>query len=181
MKPAFGRTAKSITSRTLSSTRTSRVISQRNDLSSRLLSSGSTPNISEGETIDTFQGRHIGPNASETQTMLEAIGYQRMEDFVTDAVPQHIRIKEASLNDTVIPSLTESEMLKLARKYASKNKVMRSYIGMGYHNAVTPKVIQRNVSPRNTHLARTDVFFQIFENPAWYTQYTPYQPELAQG
>ncbi|KAG8900612.1 glycine decarboxylase subunit P, partial [Tulasnella sp. 403] len=116
-------------------------------------------------SLDTFQDRHIGPNASEADVMLNALGYSSMDEFISDAVPRHIQVAPELISNDVIPPLTESEMIKRARQLANKNKVYRSYIGMGYHNAVVPKVIQRNV----------------FENPAWYTQYTPYQPEIAQG
>ncbi|KIO28834.1 hypothetical protein M407DRAFT_242879 [Tulasnella calospora MUT 4182] len=128
--------------------------------------SASRPVLTEPyNALDTFQDRHIGPNSSEAEVMLKALGYQSMDAFVEDAVPQHIRIPASVVSNDAIPSLTESEMIKRARELANLNKTYRSYIGMGYHNAVVPKVIQRNV----------------FENPAWYTQYTPYQPEIAQG
>lgn len=95
--------------------------------------------------LDTFQDRHIGPNSSEAEVMLKALGYQSMDAFVEDAVPQHIRIPPSVVSNDAIPSLTESEMIKRARELANLNKTYRSYIGMGYHNAVVPKVIQRNV------------------------------------
>ncbi|KAG9007298.1 glycine decarboxylase subunit P [Tulasnella sp. JGI-2019a] len=116
-------------------------------------------------TLDTFQDRHIGPNNEEAGVMLQRLGYKSMDDFVAASVPQHIRVAASSVSNEVIRPLTETEMLKRAGQLAGMNKVHRSYIGMGYHNAVVPKVIQRNV----------------FESPAWYTQYTPYQPEIAQG
>lgn len=77
--------------------------------------------------------------------MLKALGYQTMEAFVEDTVPQHIRIPASVVSNEAIPSLTESEMIKRARELANMNKAYRSFIGMGYHNAVVPKVIQRNV------------------------------------
>ncbi|EJD51925.1 glycine dehydrogenase [Auricularia subglabra TFB-10046 SS5] len=115
--------------------------------------------------LDTFVGRHIGPDAHEAAKMLQRLGYDSMDAFVADTVPQHIRIAAAAVSNESIAPLTESELLDRAKELAAQNKVFRSYIGMGYHNAVVPPVILRN----------------ILENPAWYTPYTPYQPEIAQG
>lgn len=98
------------------------------------------------DVLDTFQDRHIGPNSDEAAVMLKKLGYSSMDEFVQAAVPQHIRISPSSLSDDVIPPLGETEMIKRARQLANMNKLHRSYIGMGYHNAVVPKVIQRNVS-----------------------------------
>lgn len=78
--------------------------------------------------------------------MLKHLGYKTMDDFVAASVPQHIRIASSSVSNEGIKPLTETEMLKRAGQLADMNKVHRSYIGMGYHNAVVPKVIQRNVS-----------------------------------
>ncbi|KIM23950.1 hypothetical protein M408DRAFT_332015 [Serendipita vermifera MAFF 305830] len=115
--------------------------------------------------LDTFERRHVGPDASEVNKMLTKLGYQTMAEFVEDAVPQKIRIASTTVDDASIRPYSESELLKRARDLAKVNKPARSYIGMGYWNAVVPPVILRNV----------------MENPAWYTQYTPYQPEIAQG
>ncbi|GJJ09607.1 hypothetical protein Clacol_003830 [Clathrus columnatus] len=115
--------------------------------------------------LDTFSNRHIGPNHDESHKMLSSLGYSSMEDFVNETVPPSIRLTSGFINDQSIEPLSESELFQRAKQIASANKVMRSYIGMGYHNAVVPPVILRNV----------------LENPAWYTPYTPYQPEIAQG
>ncbi|KZV99038.1 glycine dehydrogenase [Exidia glandulosa HHB12029] len=115
--------------------------------------------------LDTFADRHIGPDAGETAKMLERLGYDSMDAFVDDTVPKHIRVAATTVSNDSIPPLTESELLVRAKELAAQNKVFRTYIGMGYHTAVVPPVILRNV----------------LENPAWYTPYTPYQPEIAQG
>ncbi|KAL1670687.1 glycine cleavage system P-protein-domain-containing protein [Schizophyllum commune] len=115
--------------------------------------------------LDTFTERHVGPDDSETSVMLSKLGYKSMEEFLGDAVPSKIRIASTTVDDSSIPAFSESELLKRARELAEKNKPMKSYIGMGYHNAAVPPVILRNV----------------LENPQWYMPYTPYQPEIAQG
>lgn len=97
--------------------------------------------------------------------MLKVLGYDSMDAFVDDTVPKHIRVAATAVSNDTIAPLTESELLARAKELARKNQVFRSYIGMGYHTAVVPPVILRNV----------------LENPAWYTPYTPYQPEIAQG
>lgn len=109
-----------------------------------------------------FQQRHIGPNATDTQSMLQTIGVSTLEALIDNTVPTSIRLQN-SLN---IPSaVSEFDYLKDLKKVAVKNKVFRSFIGQGYYNTITPSVILRNV----------------FENPGWYTQYTPYQAEISQG
>ncbi|KAH8110663.1 glycine dehydrogenase [Phellopilus nigrolimitatus] len=115
--------------------------------------------------IDTFAERHIGPNDDELKTMLDRLGYDSMDAFVAESVPPSIRLPESAISNAVIPALSESELFRRARALAAANKPFKSYIGMGYHNAVVPPVVLRNV----------------MENPAWYTPYTPYQPEIAQG
>ncbi|KAI0275012.1 glycine dehydrogenase [Gloeopeniophorella convolvens] len=115
--------------------------------------------------LDTFSDRHIGPDNAEAGYMLSKLGYSSMDAFVDEAVPTKVRIPADAVSDTAISPLSEAELLRRARLLASDNKPFKSYIGMGYHNAVVPPVILRNV----------------MENPAWYTQYTPYQAELAQG
>ena len=111
---------------------------------------------------DTFVDRHIGPRDEEVKLMLEIIGYASLDAFIKDVVPMDIR-HEHPLN--LARSRTEYEILAELKKIASQNRVYRSFIGMGYYNCITPPVIQRN----------------IFENPGWYTQYTPYQAEISQG
>ncbi|KAF8603976.1 glycine dehydrogenase [Ceratobasidium sp. AG-I] len=115
--------------------------------------------------LDTYPARHIGPNPSEAKHMLTALGYDSMDAFVNDTVPDSIRVAENSVSEQSIPALRESEMLRRAEQVSGLNEPRRSFIGMGYWNAVVPQVILRNV----------------LENPSWYTPYTPYQPEIAQG
>lgn len=110
----------------------------------------------------TFANRHIGIDAQEIEQMLKVLGYSSLEALIDDAVPATIR-SQSPLN--LPPAQTEAAALAQLRAIASKNKVCRSFIGMGYHDCITPPVIQRN----------------ILENPGWYTAYTPYQAEIAQG
>ena len=111
---------------------------------------------------DTFVPRHIGPNPEEVAEMLEALGHSSLDELIDATVPADIRIARP----LVLPrARTELEVLAEIRGMASLNKVFRSYIGTGYYDTVTPPVIQRN----------------ILENPGWYTAYTPYQAEIAQG
>ncbi|TVP54948.1 MAG: glycine dehydrogenase (aminomethyl-transferring) [Gemmatimonadales bacterium] len=111
---------------------------------------------------DEFVHRHLGPGALEIREMLESLGYGSIEELVADAVPEAIRMEgELELEE----ARSEKALLRLLKKIGSANEVRRSFIGMGYHDTVTPPVILRN----------------ILENPGWYTQYTPYQAEIAQG
>jgi glycine dehydrogenase len=109
-----------------------------------------------------FIGRHIGPNESEIAQMLQVIGTSSVEELISLTVPNSIRLKAPLQTGEPV---SEYEYLKELKKIADKNKVCRTYIGKGYYNTITPSVILRNV----------------FENPGWYTQYTPYQAEIAQG
>src|SRR5205809_6604160 len=111
---------------------------------------------------DRFAQRHIGPNAAEVKEMLDACGYNTLDSLIDAAVPSQIRLKRP-LN--LPPSRSEHGLLNELRVIAAKNRVFRSFIGSGYSDCITPPVIQRN----------------ILENPGWYTQYTPYQAEIAQG
>ncbi|MEM6726778.1 MAG: glycine dehydrogenase (aminomethyl-transferring), partial [Bacteroidota bacterium] len=111
---------------------------------------------------DAFVGRHIGPDQKELDAMLETIGIDQLSTLIDETVPEGIRMKKAL--DLPVP-MSEYQYLKSVREMAKKNKVFRSYIGLGYYGTITPSVILRN----------------IFENPGWYTQYTPYQAEIAQG
>ncbi|KAI3622534.1 glycine dehydrogenase GLYDH [Moniliophthora roreri] len=120
--------------------------------------------------LDQFPERHIGPDDAETAKMLNALGYSSMDAFVDDTVPSHIRISKDVISNENIKALSEGELLGRAKELGALNGTkekgkMKSLIGMGYWNAVVPGVILRNV----------------IENPAWYTPYTPYQPEIAQG
>lgn len=112
---------------------------------------------------DVFQNRHIGPNAEELQEMLSTIGVSTLDELIDQTVPKAIR-NQKGLNNLPL-ALTEFEYLQDLKSTAALNKVNRSYIGMGYYGTITPSVILRNV----------------FQNPGWYTQYTPYQAEIAQG
>ena len=109
-----------------------------------------------------FSTRHIGPNAHERQLMLKSIGYTGMDEFIEAVIPSNILEKK---NISIGEQRTEEEVLEELRNIATKNKVYKSFIGQGHYNTHTPKVILRNV----------------FENPGWYTSYTPYQPEISQG
>ncbi len=111
---------------------------------------------------ENFSRRHIGPSTSELKNMLETIGVNSIEDLLSQTIPDKIRLK----SDLNIPdAISEMEFLKEIKKFSSLNKNFKTYIGLGYHDTFTPSVIQRN----------------ILENPGWYTAYTPYQPEIAQG
>lgn len=114
------------------------------------------------QPLDTFARRHTGDDQAATAHMLEVLGIDSLDTLIHEAVPDSIRLGRP-LN--LSAALSESQVLKRMRQIAGKNKVFRSYIGMGYYDTIVPGVIQRN----------------ILENPGWYTQYTPYQPEIAQG
>src|SRR6058998_544376 len=111
---------------------------------------------------DRFVTRHIGPSPDETRGMLATLGYESLDAFIDAVVPEEIRLRRPL---ALPPGRTEREVLQALRGLAAQNQLYRSYIGMGYHHTFTPQVIQRN----------------IVENPGWYTAYTPYQPEIAQG
>ena len=96
--------------------------------------------------LDTFQERHVGPDARDVSQMLKALGYNSLHAFIADTVPQHIRTDSAAVSNESMPPLSESELLKRVSELALQNKPYRSYIGMGYWNAVVPPVILRNVS-----------------------------------
>ena len=111
---------------------------------------------------ENFSRRHIGPSMSELNDMLKIIGVKSIEDLLSQTIPEKIRLK----SDLDIPdAISEMEFLKEIKKFSTLNKNFKTYIGLGYHDTFTPSVIQRN----------------ILENPGWYTAYTPYQPEIAQG
>lgn len=115
-----------------------------------------------GHSAIAFRQRHIGPSSSEVQEMLDMLGLQTLDALIDQTVPQAIR-QNLALN--LGAERSEHAALAELKEIASKNQVFRSFIGMGYHDCITPPVIQRN----------------ILENPGWYTAYTPYQPEIAQG
>lgn len=114
---------------------------------------------------DRFETRHLGPSASDTASMLDLWSCHSLDEFTERVVPSKIRLSPESSHRLRFPSFSESESLAQLRRIATKNKLSRSYIGMGYYGCITPAVIQRN----------------ILENPGWYTQYTPYQAEISQG
>ena len=95
--------------------------------------------------LDTFSDRHIGPDDKEIAHMLEKLGYNSMDAFIADAVPEKIRSSVKAVSDESIPALSESELFRRAKELGKANQPYKSYIGMGYHNAVVPPVILRNV------------------------------------
>ncbi len=109
-----------------------------------------------------FAGRHIGPNEQDTQEMLRTLGVSSTEELIRNTVPAAIRLSSAL---ELSAPLSEFEYLLHVQEMGKKNTLMKDCIGMGYYGTITPSVILRNV----------------FENPGWYTQYTPYQAEIAQG
>jgi len=117
------------------------------------------PAVPEAES---FIQRHVGPSPEEQRAMLRALGHASLDAFVDAAVPETIRLRRPL---ALGPARTEHDVLAELRAIAGRNQVWRSYLGMGYHGTLTPPVIQRNV----------------LENPGWYTAYTPYQAEIAQG
>ncbi|MBR9988898.1 MAG: aminomethyl-transferring glycine dehydrogenase [Gemmatimonadetes bacterium] len=121
-----------------------------------------TPMDTSSEYDFTFQRRHNGPGRDEIRQMLEAIGYESLDDLIDVAIPEAIRHRKP-LN--IEDGASEHDALREIRSIALQNRVFRSYIGMGYNDTVTPPVILR----------------KVLENPSWYTAYTPYQAEIAQG
>ncbi|MBV9617943.1 MAG: glycine dehydrogenase (aminomethyl-transferring), partial [Verrucomicrobia bacterium] len=114
------------------------------------------------DIIADFSRRHIGPNESETAEMLRAVGFDNLDVLIDATVPKNIRLdRELNLPE----AKSEAEALAELRAISKKNKIAKNFIGAGYSDCITPPVIQRN----------------ILENPGWYTAYTPYQAELAQG
>ncbi len=111
---------------------------------------------------NSFQLRHIGPRKNEQETMLNTINVKNLEQLIYETIPDDIRLTNTL---DLAPAMSEYEYLNHINQLGAKNKVFKSYIGLGYHEAILPSVIQRN----------------ILENPSWYTAYTPYQAEIAQG
>ena len=109
-----------------------------------------------------FTRRHIGSGETEIKEMLQTVNAKSTEDLANSIVPEHIRLAR-KLN--LPEAMSENEYLEHITSVANKNKLFKSYIGLGYYGTITPPVILRN----------------IFENPGWYTAYTPYQAEIAQG
>ena len=111
---------------------------------------------------DSFALRHIGPKAENLQEMLDTIGAESIEQLIYETIPDDIRLSEP-LN--LPKAMSENQYAEHIKKLSEKNRLFKTYIGLGYHQAILPAVIQRN----------------ILENPGWYTAYTPYQAEIAQG
>jgi len=111
---------------------------------------------------DPFVSRHIGPRPEDAEQMVETLGYGSLDEFIDTLIPEDIRLDRPL---GLPPSRAEREVLQALRGMAGQNQVFRSFIGMGYYSSFTPQVVQRNV----------------LENPGWYTAYTPYQAEIAQG
>jgi len=111
---------------------------------------------------NSFQNRHIGPSKKEQEKMLSALKIETLDQLIFETVPNDIRLKNEL---DLAPAMSEYKYLAHSKQLSEKNKVFKSYIGLGYHEAIVPSVIQRN----------------ILENPGWYTAYTPYQAEIAQG
>lgn len=125
------------------------------------IKNSNTMNLFEKQQNE-FAGRHIGINETDTKKMLSVIGVDSLDELIRKTIPDSIRIKE----DLAIPdAVSEFDYLSELKNIAAKNKVFKNYIGQGYYDTITPSVILRNV----------------FENPGWYTQYTPYQAEISQG
>ena len=114
------------------------------------------------DTSKEFIQRHIGPTSHEENTMVKKVGAHSLEDLIEKTVPQKILIK---YNLKIDEPMSENDALKKLKLLSKRNEIYRNFIGMGYYNTITPNVILRN----------------ILENPGWYTSYTPYQPEVAQG
>src|ERR1700679_3159501 len=108
-----------------------------------------------------FSQRHIGPSRSDQRRMLDALGYQGLDDLIEAALPPGTRRAEIDLPAPLTETGPQAEL----RRMADRNRVLPSMIGQGYHGTIPPAVIRRN----------------LLENPAWYTAYTPYQPEISQG
>ena len=116
--------------------------------------------MARGEFVD----RHIGPSNDQISTMLHELGYDNLDKFISDVLPDSIKLLE-KFGQQLPPAASEVETISELRKLAAENQVYDSLIGMGYYGTITPPVVLRNV----------------LENPAWYTAYTPYQPEISQG
>ncbi|WP_417800854.1 aminomethyl-transferring glycine dehydrogenase [Tenacibaculum sp.] len=111
---------------------------------------------------NSFQLRHIGPRVKDQDQMLQTIGIESLDQLIYETIPDDIRLQQEL---DLAPAMSEYEYLNHINELGAKNNVFKSYIGLGYHEAIIPSVIQRN----------------ILENPGWYTAYTPYQAEIAQG
>ena len=118
--------------------------------------------VPSAESATSFVPRHIGPSDADVRAMLDLLGYDSLDSMIDATVPAGIRMKRPL---AIHHSMSEYEALANLRTMARRNQIARSYLGLGYHDCITPPVLQRN----------------ILENPGWYTAYTPYQAEIAQG
>ena len=118
--------------------------------------------MTDSKRNNLFSKRHIGTNAEDDAFMLKSLGFDSMDDFINTVIPANILEKNKI---DLGAEKTEEEALVELKEIAKQNKVFKSFIGQGHYGTHTPKVILRN----------------IFENPGWYTSYTPYQPEISQG
>ena len=121
-----------------------------------------TRSLTDLENDAEFIARHIGPGVDDQQQMLSTLGCSSLQQLTSQVVPEAIAMTQPL---DIVDGCSEAQALAELRQMASQNKVFRSFIGQGYYNCITPNVVQRN----------------ILENPAWYTAYTPYQPEISQG
>jgi len=112
----------------------------------------------------SFERRHIGPTSAQENELLKALGYKDLNSFISDVVPSNIAMSK-KLQDVLPEPLTEVQAIQALREMADENEIFDSFIGCGYYGTITPPVVLRNV----------------LQNPAWYTAYTPYQPEISQG
>ena len=114
------------------------------------------------DRYDRFVNRHLGPSSEEEKEMLQSIGVDSVEELIDQTIPSVIRMKgDLDISDP----MSEFDYLKSLKRKADKNGRYKNFIGRGYYGTITPSVISRN----------------IFQNPGWYTQYTPYQAEISQG
>ena len=111
---------------------------------------------------DMFEGRHVGPSATQQAEMLRAVGAESLAELIEQTVPSSIQMTTGL---QLPEAVSESDALAILRQCAERNQLWKSYIGMGYHACITPPVIRRN----------------LIEDPGWYTAYTPYQAEISQG
>lgn len=146
--------------RTILRSRPLRTLSCRHVIQARCASTSASSDALDPS--DTFSRRHIGPSDASIGLMLRSLSFPDLPSLISSTVPPSIR-NPAPLN--LSPPLSESEALSSISRLAAKNKVMKSFIGQGYHSTIVPPVILRN----------------MLENPGWYTAYTPYQAEIAQG
>lgn len=156
-------TATATVKSTLNNTSTSSTSTSSTSTSTSTTATAAAATTSPLKPLDAFEPRHIGVTIeSELKQMLDTCGVSSLKELIDKTIPASIRLNRGL---DLEPARTESELLRHIKEIASANQLFRSYIGMGYYPTLTPHVIQRN----------------IIENPGWYTQYTPYQPEVSQG